>query len=47
QPEDPGGAPVPATRAKASPYLTLLQAEFAAFHPTDKPKLAVDSSLWH
>jgi len=27
--------------------LTLLQAEFAAFHPTSEPKLAVDSSLWH
>jgi len=25
----------------------LLQAEFAAFHPTSEPKLAVDSSLWH
>jgi hypothetical protein len=47
QPEDPGGAPVPATRAETSPYLTLLQAEFAAFHPTGEPKLAVDSSLWH
>ena len=47
QPEDPGGAPVPATRAETSSYLTLLQAEFAAFHPTSEPKLAVDSSLWH
>lgn len=40
QPEDPGGAPVPATRAEASSYLTLLQAEFAAFHPASEPKLS-------
>ena len=40
QPGDPGGAPVPTTRAEASPYLTLLQAEFAAFHPASEPKLS-------
>ncbi len=39
QPGDAGGAPVPTTRAEVSPYLTLLQAEFAAFHPTSEPKL--------
>ena len=47
QPGDPGGAPVPAARAEASPYLTLLQAEFAAFHPIGEPKFVMDSSLWH